>query len=167
LGSRLVGNDGRIYAFEPSQATFDALNKNIELNKINNVFPQRLALSNTEGFIHLGAVENDALNYIDVNNKNTQGEKVVMTTLDKWLKDNKLRKIDFIKIDIEGAELLCFEGAQDMLENTPPTIIMECNEKWCGRFNYSVFDLLKFLHSFGYTFEQYEEAQWICYPPKK
>ena len=166
LGSKLVGETGKIYAFEPSQNTFNALTENLSLNNIKNVFPQRLALSNTEGVIHLGAVENDALNFIDVKNKNTAGEAVEMTTLDKWLKINNLNKIDFIKIDIEGAELLCFKGAIEMLKNAPPTILMECNEVWCKRFDYSVFDLLQFLHGFGYTFEQYEEAQWICYTPQ-
>jgi FkbM family methyltransferase len=166
LGSKATGEKGQIYAFEPSKNTFDALNKNIKLNNLKNVFPQQIALSDSEGFIHLGAVENDALNFIDINKNDSSGEKVRMTTLDKWLKDNNLGKIDLIKIDIEGAELLCFKGAINMLTTTPPTIIMECNEKWCRRFEYTVFDLLKFLNLFGYTFEQYEEAQWICYPPK-
>lgn len=165
LGSKIVGETGKIYAFEPSKNTFEALSENIALNGFKNIYPQQLALSNTEGVIYLGTVENDALNFIDKNN--TKGEAVDMVTLDKWLKINNLPKIDFIKIDIEGAELLCFKGAVEMLKKTPPTIIMECNEKWCKRFDYSVFDLLQFLHSFGYTFEQYEEAQWICYPPKK
>ncbi len=167
LGSKLVGDTGKVYAFEPSQATFTALTDNLTLNNIKNVYPLRIALSDTEGLIHLGSVEYDALNFIDIKNKNATGEVVEMTTLDRCLKDNHLSKIDFIKIDIEGAELLCFKGATEMLKNAPPTIIMECNEKWCKRFDYTVFDLLQFLNGFGYTFEQYEEAQWICFPPKK
>lgn len=165
LGSKIVGETGKIYAFEPSKNTFDALSENIQLNNIKNIYPQRLALSNTEGVIYLGTVENDALNFIDKNN--VTGEAVDMLPLDKWLTINNLSKVNFIKIDIEGAELLCFKGATEMLKNTPPIIIMECNEKWCKRFDYTVFDLLQFLHTFGYTFEQYEEAQWICFPPKK
>jgi FkbM family methyltransferase len=165
LGSSLVGEKGHIYAFEPSQKTFNALTENLSINGIKNVHPQRLALSNTEGVIYLGNVANDALNFIDKNNQ--KGEAVDMITLDKWLAFNNIQKVDFIKIDIEGAEKLCFEGASDMLKKTPPTIIMECNETWCKRFEYTVFDLLQFLNTFGYTFEQYEEAQWICYPPKK
>jgi FkbM family methyltransferase len=165
LGAKLVGNKGKVYAFEPSRLTFEALNKNIELNKIQNVFTQKLALSNTEGSIKMGDSENDALNFIDVKNVNNEGETVEMKTLDNWLDINKLHVVNFIKIDIEGAEFLCFKGATRMLKNMQPTIIMECNEKWCNRFDYTVFDLLNFLNGFGYTFEQYEEAQWICYPP--
>ena len=166
LGAKIVGKTGKIYAFEPSQLTYDALLENINLNKATNIFPQKLALSNTEGTIHLGDSEDDALNFIDVKDENPKGEVVEMLTLDNWLKLNQIFKVDFIKIDIEGAEYLCFQGAIEMFKNTPPTIIMECNEKWCKRFEYTVFDLLKFLNNFGYTFEQYEEAQWICYPPK-
>ena len=167
LGAQVVGNTGKIFAFEPSQITYNALLENLKLNQVSNIYPQKLALSNTEGTIHLNDTEDDSLNFIDTKNINTKGEIVEMKTLDNWLTINQLAKVDFIKIDIEGAEYLCFQGAEQMFRNTPPTIIMECNEKWCKRFDYTVFDLLKFLNGFGYTFEQYEEAQWICYPPKK
>jgi FkbM family methyltransferase len=162
LGGRLVGEKGKIYAFEPSQITFDALNENLSLNQITNVSTHRLALSDTEGVIHLGAVENDAMNFIDVKNQNQKGEVVDMITLDKFLTINKIGKVDLIKIDIEGAELLALKGAADMLRRDKPTIIMEANDKWTRRFDYSVFDLLLFLHQFGYRFEEYDETQWLA-----
>jgi FkbM family methyltransferase len=164
LGSQLVGSQGKVYSFEPSYLTFESLNKNLLLNDVKNVFTQKLALSETEGSIKMGDTD-DALNFIDLKNIKEDGEVVEMKTLDNWLKINDLSKIDVIKIDIEGAELLCFKGATQLLKNASPIIIMECNEKWCHRFDYTVFDLLRFLNEFGYTFEQYEEAQWICYPP--
>jgi FkbM family methyltransferase len=162
LGSRLVGDNGRIIAFEPSRKTFDILNENLKLNNCKNVETVQLALGDTEGSIFLGEVENDALNFIDKNQKS--GEEVALKLLDNYLQENKINKIDFIKIDIEGAEFLCFKGATEMLKNHRPTIIMECNENWCHRFGYSVFELLNFLSQFDYRFENYDDNQWLCFP---
>jgi FkbM family methyltransferase len=162
LGSRLVGDNGRVIAFEPSRKTFDVLNENLKLNNCKNVETVQLALGDTEGSIFLGEVENDALNFIDKNQKS--GEEVALKLLDNYLKENKIAKIDFIKIDIEGAEYLCFKGATEMLKKHRPTIIMECNENWCHRFGYSVFELLNFLSQFDYRFENYDDNQWLCFP---
>lgn len=162
LGSRLVGAGGRVIAFEPSRPTFEALNKNLAANSCTNVTTAQLALGDTEGVIFLGDVENDAMNFIDKNKKS--GEEVPLRMLDNYLKDKGIAKVDFIKIDIEGAEMLCFKGATEMLKNHRPTIIMECNETWCKRFGYSVFDLLQFLSQFDYRFENYDESQWLCFP---
>ncbi|MBL7817131.1 MAG: FkbM family methyltransferase [Saprospiraceae bacterium] len=162
LGSKLVGNGGRIISFEPSKKTFDACSANLALNGCTNVTVEQLALGDTEGGIFMGNADNDALNFVDPNN--AKGEQVRLTTLDNYLKINNIQKVDFIKIDIEGAEYLCFKGAIELLTTHKPKIIMECNERWCKRFGYSVFELLSFLSQFGYQFEQYDEAQWFCYP---
>jgi FkbM family methyltransferase len=162
LGSRLVGENGRIIAFEPTRSTFEALNENLKMNNCQNVKTERLALGDTEGTIFLGDVPNDAMNFIDKNKKS--GEEVQLKLLDNYLKENDIQKVNFIKIDIEGAEMLCFRGATDMLKTHRPTIIMECNEMWSKRFDYSVFDLLQFLSQFGYRFDNYDEGQWLCIP---
>jgi FkbM family methyltransferase len=167
LGSAIVGDKGTIHAFEPSKNTFDALNSNIKLNGLSNVQPHQLALSNENGTISMGDAADDALNFIDINQANKNGEIVKMQTLDSFLKNNNINKVDFIKIDIEGAEFFCFKGAIEMFKSHPPIIIMECNENWCKRFGYSVFELLTFLNGFGYRFEQYDEAQWLAFPPIK
>jgi FkbM family methyltransferase len=162
LGSRLVGEKGRVISFEPSRENFQALNDNLKLNNCTNVTTTQLALGDTEGSIFLGAVENDALIFIDKNQKT--GEEVPLKMLDNYLKENKIDTIDFIKIDIEGAEMLCFKGATELLSKHRPTIIMECNETWCRRFDYSVYELLHFLSQFGYRFDNYDEGQWLCTP---
>jgi FkbM family methyltransferase len=166
LSSSLVGEKGQVIAFEPSKITFDALNENIHLNRCKNISSHQLALSNTEGVIRFGAVENDAMNFIDINNSNNIGEQVPMNTLDNFVQNHKIERIDFIKIDIEGAELLCFEGSKNTLTKMRPIILMECNENWCKRFGHSVFDVLAFLNSLGYSFENYDENQWLCFPKK-
>ncbi len=168
LGAKIVGNEGKVFAFEPSQQTFNALNKNIQLNNFQNITPVKIALSDTEGVIHLGDVENDAYNFIDVKAKNTalKTEQVPMLRLDDWVKSMNIKQVNFIKIDIEGAELLCFKGAAETLRLYRPIIIMECDERWCKRFDYKVYDVLTYLAQLGYEFENYDFSQWICTPKK-
>ena len=92
-------------------------------------------------------------------------ENIDATTIDLFIKREKIEKVDLIKIDIEGAELLCFKGAETLLSSaTPPVIIMECCENFCDRFEYRVYDLLEYLAKFGYKFYQYEPSQWLAVP---
>lgn len=176
LGSKLVGEKGFIHAFEPSLNTYKALHKNVELNNISNIIPNRLALSNSVGTISLVSgisktntyEYKDAFNYIDLNSNNEDGEKVKMTTLDNYIEENNIGRVGLIKIDIEGAELLCFKGAEKLLsKEDKPVIIMECAERYCKRFDYKTIDLLLFLHEKGYELEQYESEQWIAIPSNK
>lgn len=168
LGAKVVGSQGKVFAFEPSQKTFDALNRNIQLNNFQNITPVKLALSDVNGVISLGDVENDAYNFIDIKAKNNTPttEQVPMLRLDDWVKTANIARVNFIKIDIEGAELLCFKGAAETLRHHRPTIIMECDERWCKRFDYKVYDVLTYLAQFGYEFENYDFSQWICTPKK-
>ncbi len=162
LGAKTVGNGGKIYAFEPSHDTFAALEANIELNGFQkNIIPQKIALSNRAGVIRL-AMKDDAYKFMD--EKATQGEEVPMIPLDDWAKTQGIDRVNFIKIDVEGAELLCFKGGENLLKTHRPIIIMECDDRWTKRFDYSVYEVLNFLETIGYRVENYDFSQWLCFP---
>lgn len=175
LGSKLVGENGKVIAIEASKKTCDYLEKNLEINKINNAIPICVALSDNKGEVALKPpfeMENnqDAYNSmhydIAINEENRKKFEVIETDLlDNILEKLNIKKVDLIKIDIEGAELLCFKGATKLLSNpNKPVIILESSEKYCNRFDYSTFDLLNFLSNFGYKLHQYEINQWIATP---
>lgn len=173
LGANKIGRNGKIYAFEPIKKTFETLQQNLVINNISNVIPSRLALSNMAGKVTFSIptdIENveggDAFNSMNIGTSNIMGaDEVDCTMLDVFIAEHKIEQVDLIKIDIEGAEMLCFEGAKVLLgSSNPPIIIMECAESLCCRFNYTVFDVLDYLNQFGYTFEQYENGQWLALP---
>jgi FkbM family methyltransferase len=173
LASNKIGNDGKIYAFEPIKKTNEVLKENLLLNNINNVIVSCIALSNKVGKVSFSipndidnSREGDAFNSMNLNNDNIDSENQIdCTTLDLFLKENNIINVDLIKIDIEGAEMLCFQGSINLLSSAnPPIIIMECAELLCNRFKYSVYDVLAYLNQFGYSFEQYEFNQWIAFP---
>jgi FkbM family methyltransferase len=173
LGSELVGDKGRIWAFEPSKKTYDALVENLKLNNCYNVEAFQYAVSDREGFVNLTKPEGneDAYNHMQFDTEgnpvNIGVDTVKMIRVDDFLSHKGITKIDVIKIDVEGAEYLSLTGADKLFRSgVLPTIIFECYEPWCKRFDKCVFDTLSYLSQFGYTFEQYEDYQWVAIPKK-
>jgi FkbM family methyltransferase len=164
LLSRLVGKTGKVYAFEPDPITVEYLKKNIRLNKCENVIIVPVALSSQNGKITLLKPEGsgDAFNYISHTNRGNTSEAFIDSLkLDDYVDQTGIKKIDFVKIDVEGAELLSFTGAKNVLEKFTPKIIMECYEPYLNRFEHTVADVIIYLHQFGYKFNNYEEQQWL------
>ncbi len=175
LGSEIIGSEGKILAFEPSKKTYDALVENLKLNNCTNVETFPLALSDREGTVALTKPNNteDAFNHMNFDASGTPIENgndmATMKRLDVLLQEKGITRIDVIKIDVEGAEFLSLKGGDSFFRNTTnlPIIIMECYEPWCKRFNTSVYEVLSYLAQLGYSFEQYENWQWIAIPSKQ
>ncbi len=122
--SKLVGQDGRVYAFEPQRIVFQTLCANMALNSITNVETFQVALSNEEGSLLI-----PDFNYDKENNfggieldKFKQGRKVPKVKLDDFL---ELDRLDFIKIDVEGMEQGVIEGAIGLIEKFKPILYVE------------------------------------------
>lgn len=165
LGSNQVGETGKIYAFEPSADTYAALNNNLRINNSKNVQTFPIALSDSNSKIKLDypnkIKSNDSTKdlYAYINKDITGAIDAVK--LDDFVMDQKIKKVDFIKIDIEGAELLCFKGGSETLKQKP-TILFECYEPFCNRFGYSVIDVLKYLDEREFKLTQLNEFQWLA-----
>lgn len=117
LASRLVGDKGRVYAFEPSPECLGLLHKNIQLNNCKNIQVFEKAVTDKSGHTTF---------YLSPRNLSTSSTlktfqdqrqiKVLTTTLDETIGDDK---IDFIKIDIEGGETKALKGMSRIIENSP------------------------------------------------
>jgi hypothetical protein len=62
--------------------------------------------------------------------------------------------VDFIKCDIEGAELFMLQGAQKTIDAFKPVILIELYEEWCNKCGYSSKDVITLLTSKGYEIFQ-------------
>ncbi len=69
--------------------------------------------------------------------------------LDDFVSANNL-KVDFIKCDVEGAELFVFQGGIKTIEVNKPIIFTEMLRKWSMHFNYHPNDIIKLLNDLGY-----------------
>ncbi len=100
--------NGKVYAFEPSPTDFGLLKENVKLNRLTNVYPFQKAVANKKGFMELYYFKvagwSSMYKHSILPNKKL---KVECIRIDDFLKD---RKVDLIKMDIEGGEPQALEG---------------------------------------------------------
>jgi len=129
VASAIIGESGKVYAFEPYSKNFDKLRHHVELNQIANVIAERQAVSDKIGWIDIKANEvddNDGMisAYVDTF---TSSETVPTIDLDSYIKDNIKRPIRFVKLDVEGGEYLALKGMSSTLANDHPVVLVEIN----------------------------------------
>lgn len=119
--SRKIGGRGKIYAFEPSKKTFRLLLKNMEDNNIKNVNTHELALGDNDKDLDFYIFDgNSCINSGFFKSKLTN--IVAQTTLDKFVNENNIPRIDFIKADIEGMERNLLLGGKETIKKFHPRI---------------------------------------------
>ena len=72
------------------------------------------------------------------------------TTVDSYIANNNILRVDGMKIDVEGAELSMLRGASRTIEKYRPWIICEVNKKACSMAGYDAAEILRYLVRFGY-----------------
>ncbi len=110
------------YAFEPVQETFNILCRTADLNK-GKIYPVKRGLGDNESELDISINEsNSSANSFVLKDEKTSKEKINITTLDKFVEENKLERVDFIKADIEGAERDLLKGAMQTLKRFAPKL---------------------------------------------
>ena len=124
--SKLIGNSGHIYAFEPTKYFGDILKKNLEENKIRNVEILPFGLSNKKQKLEIDIGPSSAtIHSPEGYDRVILKENIKLCTLEEFVKDKGLAKIDFIKIDVDGHEPFFFEGAWTILDTYSPVVLCE------------------------------------------
>ena len=142
-----------IHAFEPVQDLFHDLKQNLDLNKFENIKTFQFGFSNqnTKAQIY----------YDPMNSAHTSLASTIDSHCDEKLTDIDLKtldsfataetKPDFIKIDVEGAELLVLQGAHSLIHKHQPIFFLEMVRKWTKHFNYHPNDLIHYLNEYDYS----------------
>jgi FkbM family methyltransferase len=120
--ARQLKDKGKAIAIEPEPSNFQVLKKNIVLNNLKNVNAFNLACSSHAGksAFYLNDSGTGSHSLIKKTNKNIS---VNLCKLDSLLSSLKIKKVDFIKIDVEGAELDVIAGAKNTLKSFPKIIV--------------------------------------------
>jgi methyltransferase, FkbM family len=144
----------QIYSFEPVPRTFCELEANVKLNEAENVRPIPIALSDrvADAVIFYDEKEAVAASFRDIRERKEAVARIDVktTTLDVFCECNNVFP-DFIKCDVEGAELDVFKGSVEVLKHSKPIIFVEILRKWCAKFGHRANDVLFFLKEFGYV----------------
>ena len=129
IASQITGAAGKVYAFEPAPSTYELLQKTLAINHNESVIETfQKAVGRETGkitfFVSDGQADNgnSLVNYKD--DRPLHGIDVEVTSVDAFIKEKKINRLDFIKIDVEGAEYDTLRGAAETLQNLRPVCIV-------------------------------------------
>jgi FkbM family methyltransferase len=160
FAANLVGAEGKVCAFEPMNDTFKTLQENVAINNYQKrVLPYNIALSDHQGeadlfaateYTALGSMEDGFHTMYAQDDRSVFVHKTRLETMDDMQKE--LPAPDFLKVDVEGAELLVLKGALKTLEKSHPKILLEFNKDTFEAAGYTQQEVLDLLKRFGYKF---------------
>lgn len=129
LAARKVGPTGEVHAFEISKEDFQKLEVNLGLNSdLKNVCLNRLAITDHCGCVGITKTQSAGMTSISCDQSSTS-DTIQGVSLDSYVNEQGLSRIDFLKCDIEGAELLFLRGASNVLAKLRPIMVIEINPK--------------------------------------
>jgi FkbM family methyltransferase len=151
--SKLVGKEGRVLAFEPASRAFQVLEENIALNRLANVLAYRVALTEKKGKGWLYHHANVGCDSLGRDQSFTEsGEEIATDTLDNFLRNLSLSRVDVIKMDVQGAEELVLRGASAIVKAQHPIVIFEVYPDGPPTLGLTPFGAWDWLKSLGYEF---------------
>lgn len=165
LFHKYCGASGQVHAFEPTPPTFAELEQNYELmGRPANVFINNLALGEKPDELTIKLFEGLPTGHASFS---AQGRtdavsyKCKIVTLDSYLEENRVGDVNFVKVDIEGSELMFLKGATKLFEQKiPPVWLMEMALQQTKNFGYKPNDLINFLRERAdYDFYRVDEIK--------
>lgn len=173
--ANLVGEHGKIIAFEPTKYAFDKLKTNISLNPnlAMRITPQQMMLVNSASDKLPAAIysswplesSNDL--HKDHRGRLMSTDGAIIATLDQFIQSSHLQHINLIKLDVDGNEYDVLIGGQETLRQFKPTLIMElspCGYDACPeKFD----DILKLLWRLGYEIVDIASGKKLPIDPLK
>jgi FkbM family methyltransferase len=149
---RLTGpkTDNQVHSFEPVPEAFEKLKRNVALNDDKpNAQLNRLSLGESSGKVELHVFEGLPEGHSSISDLGRTDYKTVqcpMVTLDSYLKEKNIERVDFVKVDIEGAELQFLKGATSLFrQNAPPILLIEMALGTSKPFGYTPNDIILFI----------------------
>jgi FkbM family methyltransferase len=159
--SERVGPAGRVYAFEP--CVVDELRGNLERNKLDNVEVVAAAVSDEPGEVEITfgptAIDSSIVSHPAWHSGRMT---VPAVTLDRFAEDRGLDRVDFIKVDIEGAEELAIRGAARVVERFRPRwSVSSYHRDMLNEYQHP--KLVKLLGEMGYRVRQVQQHHIFAY----
>jgi len=170
---------GRVVAFEPMPRVFAQLSYNVALNGFTNVELFNAGLYQENSSLPLYVKEdrpygrtNEGVTSLFSSGQGVPVAKVPLRKLDEVVQESALERLDFLKIDVEGAELMVLRGAEESIRRFRPVIVAEVSASNLRGAGYAPADLLGYLESLGYEIRSLEdgsarlsdEGDVLCFP---
>jgi FkbM family methyltransferase len=161
LGAKYVGRSGQVHAFEPTPGTFAQLRANVELNNCACVRLNQLAVADKPAkstFFVYAQCGMNSMRRQEWVGAPIEEITVDAVSVDDYVDVHGLNRVDLIKIDVEGAELMVLDGASRVLTGpNAPVLICEFTNKTTSGFGYRAAAIRERLESLGYRL-----YRWNC-----
>lgn len=165
VAANLVGEEGKVYAFEPNPENYVLLLKNLEMNRYKNVTPAQKAIADRNGKTRLFlALENKGDNRLFDSKDGRESIIVDVTSLDDFFKERDYH-VDVVKMDIQGSEMAALKGMTKILEKNDDLKIL--SEFWPSGIRMSGAspeEFLKKLMEFGFELYHVDEKRKLIEP---
>ncbi len=138
-----------VYAIEPDPKNIEALGNNIHINGYQNVTIFNMAVGDHDGIMPFCKAEFSNLHRIGRDSdKNTI--PMQMMTVDSFVKKQKISKVDFVRMDVEGYELKILQGMIETIRNNKLGLFIEVHRDLLEDYGDSLDKLLTFLEIYGF-----------------
>ncbi len=155
LASIKVGSHGKVIAVEASPRERKRLNRHLRINHCSNVTVDEHALGEEVGTAELHLVRGPQSGCNSLRQPNvdepTDRVSVLVEPLDHMIQEHKIDRVDFIKMDVEGAELSVLKGSKTLLNRRPrPVFLIEVQDIRTRPWGYPARDLIRYLAALDY-----------------
>lgn len=152
LAAGLVGETGLVHSFEPAPACFSQLKRNLAAFPWADASPFAVADESGVARFHFSEKPSQTGwgSLLSEENAAMQETEVPVITLDEWVREQGIRRVDFIKMDVEGAEYRALLGAVEILQRYRPIVVAELNAVCLARDGRRPEDVLALLRAAGY-----------------
>lgn len=153
----MAGDSGKVFAVEPCPKVFEKLVKNISLNGMKNIIPMSCAFSDAAGTSTFYGFEEGASNeavsslYASNAGEHPVEFQVDVNTLDHVARQEKLSRLDFVKIDAEGHEYQVLMGAKESVAKYRPYVVFEYAHRTWSNSGADFNSAQSFFHDNNYT----------------
>lgn len=145
--------DWKVYSFEPSPITYERLVHNLQLNDLNSENAVNVGFYKENGKLdfYYDKETSGASSLVDLRERSSVSKiSVDMKKMDDYVTEHHINRVDFIKCDVEGAELFVYEGGREIITKNRPIIFSEMLRKWAAKFGYTPNDIIGFMKKLGY-----------------
>ena len=166
LASSRVGNSGQVFAFEPSPRERKKLKWHLRWNHCSNVEVLDFALGTENGHAKLFQAAGRETGCNSLRPPAVRGTPkkftVPVETLDSFLSGREIDHVDFIKLDVEGAELSVLAGASNLFSKASrPVVLVEISDLRAAGWGYAASEILKSLSDRGYRWFEPCAGGWL------
>lgn len=167
--AQCVGPSGRVYAFEPADFAFEKLRRNLALNPDlqARTLPAQLLLAATPTERPQQEIYASwPLERVDSVHPKLRGRLVsarlaAVNTLDAFVTRQAIRRLDLIKIDVDGHELPVLQGAVDTLRRFRPVLVMEMSPYIHAEFQHNFAEFVDLLKNVGYSLQNADNGETV------